>query len=95
LLERNSEADLGSPGPVVHALEAIPGYEPFLLESLRRIPTYYTVWMINRILNVELPAEERAKWLAELKQARHHPDADDAVVASVADFLKHQADTQE
>src|SRR5688572_164733 len=30
--------DLGSPGPLVHTLEAMPGYEPYLEESLRRRP---------------------------------------------------------
>jgi hypothetical protein len=95
LLERNAESDLGSPGPVVHALEAVPGYEPHLVESLHRLPTYYTVWMVNRILNTELPPQERAAWLAELQRAASHSKADGAVIDSVARFLKHQAGVQD
>jgi len=91
LLERNADSELGNPGPVVHALEAIPGYEPKLIASLHRHPTYYTVWMVNRILNTELSAHDRAAWLGELRAAASHALADASVVESVEHFLTHQA----
>jgi hypothetical protein len=68
LLERFPDADLGSPGPLVHELEAIDGYQPFLRESLRRRPTATTVWMVNRILNAPLTEEDRRAWMNELSE---------------------------
>jgi len=35
LMERMPDAELGSPGPLVHTLEAILGYETYLVDSLR------------------------------------------------------------
>jgi hypothetical protein len=46
LLERFPDADFGSPGPLVHELEAMDGYQVFLRESIRRRPTATTVWMV-------------------------------------------------
>lgn len=48
VMERHHDAELGAPGPLVHELEALPGYEPLLRESLARQPTGLTVWMVNR-----------------------------------------------
>ena len=47
LLERFPDAEFGSPGPLVQELEAIPGYLPLLRDSVRRQPTYHTVWMVE------------------------------------------------
>jgi hypothetical protein len=90
LLERFPEADLGSPGPLVHELEAIAGYQPLLRELLHRQPTDLTVWMVNRILNSELPAEQRELWLSELESAGKHPRSRESTSESVKDFLEHQ-----
>ncbi|MFG3604731.1 hypothetical protein [Micromonospora chersina] len=51
LIERLDDADMGSPGPIVHSLETWSGYRPLLAESLRRKPTPLTLWMANRLLN--------------------------------------------
>src|SRR5437868_2568461 len=75
LLERFPDAEFGSPGPLVHELEAIPGYELFLPESLHRQPTDLTVWMVNRILNSNVSDEQRNVWLAELRLVLEHPSA--------------------
>jgi hypothetical protein len=47
IFERYHSADLGSPGPIVHALERSPidDHVALLAESLRRQPTLMTVWM--------------------------------------------------
>lgn len=73
LLERFPDAEFGSPGPLVHELEAIPGHLPLLRDSVRRQPAYHTVWMINCLLNTELPSEQRELWLSELRTAFVHP----------------------
>lgn len=35
----------------IHALESLPGYEPHLLQSLRRKPSVLSVMLANRMLN--------------------------------------------
>jgi hypothetical protein len=67
VLERSRNKLLGAPGPVVHAIEKIPGYEPRLQKSLKRIPTDLGIWMANRILNVLEEPADRAPWTALLE----------------------------
>src|SRR5476651_2108638 len=46
LIERLSDCELGSPGPLVHTMERHSGrYEQLLADSIRRKPTEMTVWM--------------------------------------------------
>ncbi len=90
LLERFPNAEFGSPGPLVHELEAIAGYEPLLRESLDRQPTRLTVWMANRILNAKLPQEQRDIWLNQLRLALEHPCSPDSTRGSARDYLEYQ-----
>ncbi len=90
LLERYPLADFGSPGPIVHTMEAIGGYEESLKGSLSRQPTDLTVWMVNRILNSQPPAKERAAWLTELRKASIHAKAPNHVKQSALAFLRYQ-----
>jgi hypothetical protein len=95
LLERFPDAEFGSPGTLVHELEAIAGYERLLYErllrdSLRRQPTFRTVWMVNRILNGRLPDDQRETWLSELRMAGEHPLAGEGTRYSVEHFLEYQ-----
>jgi len=48
VMERFPDAELGTPGPLVHTLERI-NYVEELVASLRRRPTPHAVWMVNRI----------------------------------------------
>ena len=90
LLERCEAADLGSPGPLVHTLEAMEGYAAELRVSLERRPTPLTLWMVNRILNGR-PGRERAGWLVALESAASHPRASSASRQEALGFLRHQA----
>ncbi len=36
---------------IVHGLEAVPGYESFLADSVRRVPSEFGVLMLGRLLN--------------------------------------------
>ena len=58
LIERFPNADLGSPGPLVHELESTGDYQQELRSSLRRLPTVLTLWIVNRILNSRRASEE-------------------------------------
>ena len=86
LLERFPDAEFGSPGPLVDELEAIFGYLPLLSDSVRRQPTYLTVWMINRVLNTNLPSDQREAWLSELRAALEHPLASAQTRGFAKDF---------
>jgi hypothetical protein len=91
LVERNAEALLGSPGPIVHSLEAVGGYEAALRESLQRRPTSLTVWMVNRLLNSDLRPHERLWWLADLGRVLEHATATEGAKEDAARFLDYQA----
>lgn len=69
LMERHPDADLGSPGPVVHFVERFlsNGYEEHLLDSVRRKPTPLTVWLLHRVANSGDP-EDRALFLGEIQR---------------------------
>src|SRR6185295_10613605 len=72
LIERFPDAEFGSPGPLVQELAAIPGYIPLLLDTVRRQPTHHTACMVNRLLNTELPSDQRESWQSELRTAFVH-----------------------
>ena len=94
LLERHPQADFGTPGPLVHALESQAGYPGLLAASLERQPTELTAWMANRLLNSKLPREERAAWLRHLTVVTSHPRAAAGVRDSAIRFLDFQASRQ-
>jgi hypothetical protein len=90
-LERLDQADLGSPGPVVHLLEALSGYEKHLQQSLQRRPTPLTVWMANRILNASPP--DREVWLDFLRAAASNTQLPEATREEARGFLAFQERT--
>ena len=90
LIERFPEADLGSPGPLVHEIEAIAGYEEELRASLARTPTLLTVWMLNRILNATRSEKGRASWLALLREVASSPRAPESARGEARNFLEFQ-----
>lgn len=90
LLERFPDADFGSPGSLVHTIESIPGYRELLKESLSRLPTVYTVWMVNRILNGITDGEEWLRWMRVLEKTLAHPMASEGVRENVQHFINYQ-----
>jgi len=90
LLERHPEIEFGSPGEPIHTLEFFKGhYEDFLLDSLNRKPTQMTVWMYNRMINIQR-GNERKKMIEQLKSYINHPLADPEAVQSAKNFYKFQ-----
>jgi hypothetical protein len=94
LMERHPQADFGTPGPLVHALECQPGYPDQLAASLDRQPTELGAWMANRLLNSRLPRDERSAWLRRLTAVASHPKAAAGVRDSAIRFLDFQASRQ-
>jgi hypothetical protein len=94
VMERLPDADLGSPGPLVHSIETlgIPAYEMLLIESVRRRPMYLNLWMVNRILNGEPDKPQRERLLTLLREVRDDPRWEGVASEVAADFLKHQAE---
>ncbi len=91
LIERHPEAELGSPGPLVHELEAIPGYKPFLRDSILRQPTDLSIWMLNRILNSGISPDARSSWFQVMRTVLTHPLASEEAQQTASDFLAHQS----
>lgn len=94
VFERLSDADFGAPGNLVFTLEGLPDYESELVHSMRRKPTYYTIWMVNRIMN-SLPHDaevekQRAFWLDLMIEVSTHPMADEAAKEEAQDFIAFQ-----
>ena len=90
LMERLDGVDLGSPGPLVHALESTgAAYEPGLEASVRRKPSPLSVWMVNRILNTDRP--DRRHWFDLLTLALAHPLASEATQTDARNFLAQQS----
>ena len=90
VMERWPKADLGSPGPLVHAIELleVSTYGQLLTESVRRRPMYLNLWMANRILNANPPDPEL--WLGLLRSVAQNPAASAETKAEAASFVKHQ-----
>ena len=97
LIERLSDTpdlldcELGTPGPMVHELEKLPGYEPQLIESVARFPTPLTVWMVNRIMNTL--EKDDARWIRLLDVLRRAAVATNSALGAAEeakDFARYQ-----
>lgn len=88
-MEEHPDIEYGMPGALVHFVENFcgKGYEEKLLESLARRPTAHTTWMLNRVINATRNAATKKKYLAAMENAKSHPEADDATIQSVEEFL--------
>ena len=83
ILERNPDYDFGLPGCMVHSLETYyrAGLEEELVKSINRKPTFYTVWMLNRILNGTTDLQEQKLYFNTLKDILQIP---------IPDYLRKQ-----
>jgi hypothetical protein len=89
-LERLVDVDIGSPGPIVHTIERIGGYEPLLIESIQRKPTALTAWLVNRLLNTIREQTARERWLTLLKQALGSADISSRTQQTIMEFITFQ-----
>jgi hypothetical protein len=90
LIEKYPHARLGSPGPLVHALETTKDYEGELHISLIRKPTPLTLWMYNRLINVEKNPKIIKGHLDRLKLFEKHPLTDVRTKKEAENFISHQ-----
>ncbi|MCL2716502.1 MAG: hypothetical protein FWD68_18535 [Alphaproteobacteria bacterium] len=90
-MERFPEADIGSPGPLVHFVERFyPACIDQLVLSVGRCPTRHTLWMVNRILNVEHVPDVRDRLLGLLRSVKDHPKASAGAREAAAFILEHR-----
>lgn len=73
ILERYPDEELGSPGPLVHAIEKCRGYEEELFKSLERQPGTLTVWMLHRLIKYD----PKTRYIEVLREAIAHPGISD------------------
>jgi len=88
-IEEHPDIDYGMPGPLTHFVEKYyrKGYEAKLIESIRRRPTFATVWMLNRIINGTKADSEKQMFIAEMEKAKVHPRMDSDALAQVRVFF--------
>lgn len=89
LMEKNPNIDFGKPGPLVHFVEKFykNGYEEKLIESLKRMPTKHTVWMLNRIINGS-QGDEKKYFLNILDNVLTYPNIDNEVLLLANHFIE-------
>ena len=91
-IEEHPEADLGVPGPLVHFIEGFyPDYVDQLKSSVVRLPTSYTLWMVNRILNAKIADDLRE----ELCQLLHSVSKNEIVDPDLRKEAREVLDGQE
>lgn len=92
VMERMPDADLGSPGPLVHTLERMRGhYERELVESINRRPSPLAIWMVNRILNVTRVPEQRQFYMDLLRLVAEQPAGPESARHDAQDFIAYQS----
>ncbi|RYD65582.1 MAG: hypothetical protein EOP84_31810 [Verrucomicrobiaceae bacterium] len=87
IMERLPEAELGTPGPLVYTLEQLDYIEE-LIQSVQRVPTVLSVWMISRLLRSKLHADRRPFFLDLLAGVPRHDRATYATREDAKHFLR-------
>jgi hypothetical protein len=91
IFEKYPEAELGSPGPIVHSLEASPIDEhvELLAASIRRKATIMTIWMAERCFRSDLSEINRCKLTEALSAAgkdANSPEVADAIAKAIGKY---------
>lgn len=91
IIEKNPDADFGKPGPLVHFVERFykMGYEEQLVESLKRCPTKYTLWMLNRIIN-DSKGDRKVYFINILNNIISNSNIDNEVLLLAKHFIELQ-----
>ena len=73
---------------VLHTLEAMPGFEVHLVESMRRRPSVFAVMMLNRLLNSGVTEVGVDSLIQLLEDTRTNPHCQRAVKAEIESVLE-------
>lgn len=88
VLERFEQPDEPLWG-VLHALEDIPGYEPRLVESVRRAPSELGLTMVSRLLNDDVDEVDGMPLVALLEEIALDARRSEAVRAEARELAVH------
>jgi hypothetical protein len=66
----------------------LKGYKDNLIESVGRMPTMMTVWMLNRVLNGTEEPGKRQALLRAMREAASNPKTDKATLERIHGFLE-------
>lgn len=83
LLERYPDEEIGSPGPLIHAIEKCRGYEERLCESVKRQPSTLSVWALYRLIE----KNPKMNYIEVLKEAAFNQEASDQIREDAALLL--------
>ena len=75
---------------ILHGIEALPGIEPLVAESVRRRPSRFPVQMLNRMLNAGTTHVEGASVLALLESVVSNPTSPRSVREAAEEFIAYQ-----
>ena len=89
-MRKHSKSDLGSPGPLVHLIEKFyPNIIDQLIDSQNKLPTYHTLWMVDRVLNdPNLNNENRIKLIDCLSDIASNPSVESSIKEEAMESLK-------
>jgi len=89
-MRENPELDFGSPGSLVHLVEKFyrRGYEESLIESVQKVATPHTVWMLNRLINGADSPREKTYLVSILKSVTRSEIASPEARDVAAQFLE-------
>ena len=91
VLERNPDHDgNGVLWSVVHALEAIGGYETELVKSISRQPHELSVLMLNRLINGGVHDIDDTPIISILESIASNESFSDCIREEANDFVKYQ-----
>lgn len=83
IIERYPDEELGSPGPLVHAIEKCRGYEEALLASIKRQPATLSIWMLHRLMR----KKPSSLYQEALKNILTHPKTSETMIEDVEILL--------
>lgn len=86
VFERFPAVDSNATWSILHAIEALPHYQPKLIESVRRQPAFPSVLMIHRLMNGGKRVIEGVDLLQLLEETATNPDCPEVVRRDAHDF---------
>jgi hypothetical protein len=89
VLERFPWSDgFGSFWAILHTLEALPGYESRLVDSVRRSPGEFNLLMINRLVNGGVVHVDGVPLVGLLEEVTNRPRSSERARAEAANYLE-------
>ena len=77
---------------LVHGLEELPGYEPYVFAAVRRAPNRFNLVLVQRMVNSGLEEAAGTPLLPLLQEVVDRPDTPENLRRSIADYLAKKRD---